>query len=126
MITYPSTHGVFEDEIVQLYEVVHDNGDPVYMDGANMQAPLTKTSPGRIGADVCHMNLHKTVCILYGGGGPGLGAIGVKAALHPLLPTHSVLDCAPDSSHSIGPVVAAPTLGVDPAHPMYVHVHDGL
>lgn len=108
MITYPSTHGVFEDDIVELCDVVHDAGGLVYMDGANMQAQLTKTSPGRIGADVCHLNLHKTFCIPHGGGGPGLGPIGVNAKLQPFLPTHPVLDNAPNSAHSIGPVAAAP------------------
>merc|ERR1719242_397579 len=107
MITYPSTHGVFEDNIIELIDCVHDNGGLVYMDGANLQAQLTKTSPGKIGADVCHLNLHKTFCIPHGGGGPGLGPIACNAKLKPFLPTHPVI---PTNSHAnaIGPVSAAP------------------
>ena len=76
MVTYPSTHGVFEESIVEICEMIHDAGGQVYMDGANMNAQVGLTSPGRIGADVCHLNLHKTFCIPHGGGGPGSGRSG--------------------------------------------------
>ena len=81
MVTYPSTHGVFEETIVDTCELIHARGGQVYMDGANMNAQVGLTSPGRIGADVCHLNLHKTFCIPHGGGGPGMGPIGVAAHL---------------------------------------------
>ncbi len=87
MVTYPSTHGVFEETIVKICELIHARGGQVYMDGANMNAQVGLTSPGRIGADVCHLNLHKTFCIPHGGGGPGMGPIGVAAHLVPFLPT---------------------------------------
>ncbi|MEP6673056.1 MAG: aminomethyl-transferring glycine dehydrogenase [Chthoniobacter sp.] len=86
MITYPSTHGVFEETVVEICESIHAHGGQVYMDGANMNAQVGLTSPGRIGADVCHLNLHKTFCIPHGGGGPGVGPIGVAAHLVPFLP----------------------------------------
>ena len=86
MVTYPSTHGVFEETIVEICELIHAHGGQVYMDGANMNAQVGLTSPGRIGADVCHLNLHKTFCIPHGGGGPGMGPIGVGAHLVPFLP----------------------------------------
>ena len=85
MVTYPSTHGVFEETIVEICEIIHARGGQVYMDGANMNAQVGLTSPGRIGADVCHLNLHKTFCIPHGGGGPGMGPIGVAAHLVPFL-----------------------------------------
>ncbi|MEL6191202.1 MAG: aminomethyl-transferring glycine dehydrogenase [Bacteroidota bacterium] len=88
MITYPSTHGVFEETIVEICELIHDNGGLVYMDGANMNAQVGLTSPGRIGADVCHLNLHKTFAIPHGGGGPGMGPICVNEKLLPFLPNH--------------------------------------
>lgn len=88
MITYPSTHGVYEKEIRRITEIVHDNGGQVYMDGANMNAQVGLTSPALIGADVCHLNLHKTFAIPHGGGGPGMGPIGVKKHLAPFLPGH--------------------------------------
>jgi glycine dehydrogenase len=88
MITYPSTHGVFEDEIKTICAVVHEHGGQVYMDGANMNAQVGLTSPASIGADVCHLNLHKTFAIPHGGGGPGMGPIGVAAHLAPYLPGH--------------------------------------
>ena len=91
MVTYPSTHGVFEDTIIDICERVHAAGGQVYMDGANMNAQVGLTSPGRIGADVCHLNLHKTFCIPHGGGGPGVGPIGVAAQLVPFLPGHAEL-----------------------------------
>ncbi|MDA8695774.1 aminomethyl-transferring glycine dehydrogenase [Flavobacteriales bacterium] len=89
MITYPSTHGVFEEHILEVTKVVHDNGGQIYMDGANMNAQVGLTSPGRIGADVCHLNLHKTFAIPHGGGGPGVGPIGVASHLVPFLPGHA-------------------------------------
>lgn len=91
MITYPSTHGVFEDAIKEVCEIIHENGGQVYMDGANMNAQVGLCSPGEIGADVCHLNLHKTFCIPHGGGGPGMGPIGVAKQLAPFLPDHPVI-----------------------------------
>ncbi len=88
MVTYPSTHGVFEASIKDICAIVHEHGGQVYMDGANMNAQVGLTSPGHIGADVCHLNLHKTFCIPHGGGGPGMGPIGVAAHLAPFLPGH--------------------------------------
>ena len=90
MITYPSTHGVFEESIKEICDIIHQNGGLVYMDGANMNAQVGLTSPAAIGADVCHLNLHKTFCIPHGGGGPGMGPIGVNKKLVPFLPNHSV------------------------------------
>jgi glycine dehydrogenase len=86
MVTYPSTHGVFEEAIQEICRIVHDHGGQVYMDGANMNAQVGLTRPGLIGADVCHLNLHKTFCIPHGGGGPGMGPIAVAAHLAPFLP----------------------------------------
>ncbi len=91
MVTYPSTHGVFEPEIREMMKIIHDNGGQVYMDGANMNAQVGLTSPGIIGADVCHLNLHKTFAIPHGGGGPGVGPIGVAKHLVPFLPSHPVV-----------------------------------
>jgi len=87
MLTYPSTHGVFESNVREYCEIIHFNGGQVYMDGANMNAQAGITSPGSIGADVCHLNLHKTFSIPHGGGGPGMGPIGVKSHLSPFLPS---------------------------------------
>jgi glycine dehydrogenase len=107
MITYPSTHGVFEAAIRDICAVIHDHGGQVYMDGANMNAQVGLTSPASIGADVCHLNLHKTFCIPHGGGGPGVGPIGVAAHLAPFLPNHPLrADAGPATG--IGPVSAAP------------------
>ncbi len=92
MITYPSTHGVFEATIKEICEIIHTNGGQVYMDGANMNAQVGLTSPGEIGADVCHLNLHKTFCIPHGGGGPGVGPIGVASHLVPFLPGHALVE----------------------------------
>ncbi len=86
MVTYPSTHGVFEEPIREICQIVHAHGGQVYMDGANMNAQVGLTSPATIGADVCHLNLHKTFCIPHGGGGPGVGPICVAAHLAPFLP----------------------------------------
>ena len=93
MVTYPSTHGVFEASIREICALIHDKGGKVYMDGANMNAQVGLTSPASIGADVCHLNLHKTFCIPHGGGGPGVGPIGVTADLAPFLPGHPLVDC---------------------------------
>jgi glycine dehydrogenase len=92
MVTYPSTHGVFEETIKDICKYIHECGGQVYMDGANMNAQVGLTSPGLIGADVCHLNLHKTFCIPHGGGGPGVGPIGVAKQLVPFLPGHRALD----------------------------------
>jgi glycine dehydrogenase len=105
MITYPSTHGVFEEHISEICEVVHGAGGQVYLDGANMNAQVGLSRPGDYGADVSHLNLHKTFCIPHGGGGPGMGPIGVKAHLKPFLPGHPVLD---GGGSAVGPVSAAP------------------
>jgi glycine dehydrogenase len=91
MITYPSTHGVFEEGILDITEMIHAHGGQIYMDGANMNAQVGLTSPGLIGADVCHLNLHKTFAIPHGGGGPGVGPIGVAEHLVPFLPGHEVI-----------------------------------
>ena len=106
MVTYPSTHGVFEEQIRDICKVVHDAGGQVYMDGANFNAQLGYTSPGEIGADVCHLNLHKTFCIPHGGGGPGMGPICVAKHLAQYLPGHSVV--ALGGEKAIGAVSAAP------------------
>ena len=116
MITYPSTHGVFEDEIRDICDTVHTFGGQVYMDGANMNAQVGLTSPATIGADVCHLNLHKTFAIPHGGGGPGMGPIGVAKHLAPFLPGHPLVEVNvrgagssdPAKSQAIPPVSAAP------------------
>jgi glycine dehydrogenase len=106
MITYPSTHGVFEDAIQTICTLVHDLGGQVYMDGANMNAQVGLTSPASIGADVCHLNLHKTFAIPHGGGGPGMGPIGVAKHLAPYLPSHPLIDVGGDEG--IPAIAAAP------------------
>jgi glycine cleavage system P protein (glycine dehydrogenase) len=106
MVTYPSTHGVFEEGIREICDVVHAAGGQVYMDGANMNAQVGLTRPGDIGADVCHLNLHKTFCIPHGGGGPGVGPIGVAAHLVPFLPGHPL--AGPGGASGVGAVSAAP------------------
>jgi glycine dehydrogenase len=108
MVTYPSTHGVFEESIREICALIHERGGQVYMDGANMNAQVGLTSPAAIGADVCHLNLHKTFCIPHGGGGPGVGPIGVAAHLAPFLPSHPMLAEAGPAATSHGPVSAAP------------------
>ena len=107
MVTYPSTHGVFEAGIQQICDIVHSHGGQVYMDGANLNAQVGLTSPARIGADVCHLNLHKTFCIPHGGGGPGVGPIGVAAHLAPHLPNHPMNPEAGPATGP-GPVSSAP------------------
>jgi len=106
MITYPSTHGVFEEHISEICDIVHDHGGQVYLDGANMNAQVGLSRPGDYGADVSHLNLHKTFCIPHGGGGPGMGPIGVKAHLAPFLPGHPAVDGT--KPQVVGPVSAAP------------------
>jgi len=106
MVTYPSTHGVFEESIIEINEVIHSHGGQVYMDGANMNAQVGLTNPGLIGADVCHLNLHKTFAIPHGGGGPGMGPIGVAKHLVPYLPGHSVVETG--GINNISAVSAAP------------------
>jgi len=107
MVTYPSTHGVFEEAIQEICQIIHDNGGQVYMDGANMNAQVGLCRPGDIGADVCHLNLHKTFAIPHGGGGPGMGPIGVAPHLVPFLPRHAVVPGV-GSEPGIGAVSAAP------------------
>lgn len=107
MVTYPSTHGVYEETIIEVCNIVHEHGGQVYMDGANMNAQVGVTSPGLIGSDVSHLNLHKTFCIPHGGGGPGMGPIGVKSHLAPFLPDHSVVTVGEDTKGN-GAVCAAP------------------
>src|SRR4029079_15057760 len=106
MVTYPSTHGVFEEEIRKICDIVHGHGGQVYMDGAHMNAQVGLCRPGDFGADVCHLNLHKTFCIPHGGGGPGMGPICVAAHLAPFLPRHPVI--ATGGKSGIGAVSAAP------------------
>jgi glycine dehydrogenase len=106
MVTYPSTHGVFEDSILEVCEIIHRNGGQVYMDGANLNAQVGVCRPGDFGADVCHLNLHKTFAIPHGGGGPGMGPIGVAEHLRPFLPGHPLAPCG--GEQAIGPVSAAP------------------
>ncbi len=106
MVTYPSTHGVFEESIKEICEIIHGNGGQVYMDGANLNAQVGLCRPAELGADVCHVNLHKTFCIPHGGGGPGMGPIGVASHLAKFLPTHPVV--ATGGEKGIGPVSAAP------------------
>ncbi len=108
MITYPSTHGVFESNIREVCDLIHQYGGQVYMDGANMNAQVGLTSPAKCGADVCHLNLHKTFCIPHGGGGPGMGPIGVAGQLAPFLPGHPVERPDTAGEFAIGPISAAP------------------
>lgn len=120
MVTYPSTHGVFEASIREVCRVIHEHGGQVYLDGANMNAQVGLGRPGDYGADVCHLNLHKTFCIPHGGGGPGVGPIGVAAHLAPFLPGHPIVPTG--GSQAIGPVSAAPwgSAGILPIPFMYI------
>ena len=124
MVTYPSTHGVFEEAIREICDIVHANGGQVYMDGANMNAMVGLVRPGEIGADVGHLNLHKTFCIPHGGGGPGMGPIGVAAHLAPFLPGHSVVDVGGSKG---GAVSAAPwgSASILPISYMYIQLMGG-
>src|SRR5207245_2749757 len=109
MVTYPSTHGVFEEGIREICDIVHAAGGQVYVDGANLNALVGLAAPGGFGADVSHLNLHKTFCIPHGGGGPGVGPVAVAAHLAPFLPGHRYLDMPADMPDlRIGPVSAAP------------------
>lgn len=121
MITYPSTHGVYEETVKEICDIVHEFGGQVYMDGANMNAQVGVTSPGLIGGDVSHLNLHKTFCIPHGGGGPGMGPIGVKKHLEPFLPNHQVVDTGNTTSGN-GAVSAAPwgSASILPISYMYI------
>jgi glycine dehydrogenase len=125
MVTYPSTHGVFEEGITEICRIVHENGGQVYMDGANMNAMVGLARPGDIGADVCHLNLHKTFCIPHGGGGPGMGPIGVAAHLAPFLPGHPIVPQA--GRTSLGAVSAAPwgSASILPISWVYIHMMGG-
>ena len=126
MVTYPSTHGVFEETIVELCALVHDSGGQVYVDGANLNALLGLARPGRFGADVSHLNLHKTFCIPHGGGGPGVGPVGVGEHLVPFLPNHPLLEAAgPDTG--VGPISAAPygSAGILPISFAYIAMMGG-
>ena len=108
MITYPSTYGIFEESVKEITNIVHQHGGQVYMDGANMNAQVGLTAPGLIGADVCHLNLHKTFSIPHGGGGPGMGPICVKQHLAPFLPGHVIFSDGKSTGHSVNAVSAAP------------------
>jgi glycine dehydrogenase len=125
MVTYPSTHGVFEEGIKEICAVVHSHGGFVYMDGANMNAQVGLCRPGDIGADVCHLNLHKTFCIPHGGGGPGMGPIGVVAELAPFLPGHPLVKTG--GAKAIGPISAAPwgSASILPISWMYIRMMGG-
>jgi len=129
MVTYPSTHGVFEEGITELCSMVHEAGGQVYVDGANLNALLGLAQPGRFGADVSHLNLHKTFCIPHGGGGPGVGPVAVGEHLAPYLPTHPLLE-ATDADTGIGPISAAPygSAGILPISYAYIAMMgaDGL
>lgn len=128
MVTYPSTHGVFESNIKDVCKLMHDNGGLVYMDGANMNAQVGLCSPGDIGADVCHLNLHKTFCIPHGGGGPGMGPIGVVERLAPFLPDHPLVKTGGEKS--VGTIASAPfsSASILPISWMYLNMMgpDGL
>ncbi len=122
MVTYPSTHGVFEESIREICDMVHSAGGQVYMDGANLNAQVGLCRPGDIGADVCHLNLHKTFCIPHGGGGPGMGPIGVAAHLAPFLPGHSIIKTG--GTQAIGEVSQAPwgSASILPISWMYIRM----
>ena len=126
MVTYPSTHGAYEDGISELCEIVHEHGGQVYVDGANLNALLGYAEPGEFGGDVSHLNLHKTFCIPHGGGGPGVGPVGVRAHLAPYLPSHPGHP-DPARREGIGPVSAAPygSAGILPISWAYVRMMGG-
>ncbi|HET9945755.1 MAG TPA: aminotransferase class V-fold PLP-dependent enzyme, partial [Actinomycetes bacterium] len=123
MVTYPSTHGVFEQDITELCALVHDAGGQVYVDGANLNALVGVARPGHFGADVSHLNLHKTFCIPHGGGGPGVGPVGVREHLAPYLPNHPLQPAAGPET-GVGPVSAAPwgSAGILPISWAYVRL----
>ena len=125
MVTYPSTHGVFEESITRICQLIHKHGGQVYMDGANFNAQLGVCKPGEFGPDVCHLNLHKTFCIPHGGGGPGMGPIAVKSHLAPFLPGHPLAECG--GAKAAGPVSAAPwgSASILPISMMYIWMMGG-
>ncbi len=125
MVTYPSTHGVFETAIAQICQIIHSHGGQVYMDGANLNAQVGLCRPGDFGADVCHLNLHKTFCIPHGGGGPGMGPIGVAAHLAPFLPSHPLVKVG--GAQGIGAIAAAPwgSTSILPISWMYIVMMGG-
>ncbi len=129
MVTYPSTHGVFEEAIGEICGLVHENGGQVYLDGANLNAMVGLAQPGKFGADVSHLNLHKTFCIPHGGGGPGVGPIGVRSHLAPFLPNHPLVAEAGPAT-GCGPISAAPwgSAGILPIPWAYIRMmgSDGL
>ena len=124
MVTYPSTHGVFEESIKEICKIIHDHGGQVYMDGANLNALVGIAKPGLFGPDVCHMNLHKTFCIPHGGGGPGMGPIGVNKHLEPFLPNHQVIKENSGPATGMGAVSAAPwgSASILPISWMYIRM----
>ncbi len=124
MVTYPSTHGVFEEGITKLCEMVHDAGGQVYVDGANLNALVAVAKPGKFGADVSHLNLHKTFCIPHGGGGPGVGPVAVRSHLAPYLPTHPLNDICGPKEKIVGPISGAPygSAGILPISWMYIRM----
>ena len=125
MVTYPSTHGVYEEQIREICAVVHEHGGQVYLDGANLNALVGVAQPGEFGADVSHLNLHKTFCIPHGGGGPGVGPIGVQAHLAPFLPNHPLRPEAGPADRYRSDQRRAVGIGRDPADPVGVHHDDG-
>jgi glycine dehydrogenase len=126
MVTYPSTHGAYEDSITELCRIVHDHGGQVYVDGANLNALLGFAKPGEFGGDVSHLNLHKTFCIPHGGGGPGVGPVAVRAHLAPYLPSHG-MHPQPEKREGIGPISAAPygSAGILPISWAYIRLMGG-
>ena len=126
MVTYPSTHGVFEEQIREICAVVHEHGGQVYLDGANLNALVGVARPGKFGADVSHLNLHKTFCIPHGGGGPGVGPIGVRAHLAPFLPNHP-LRAEAGPATGVGAISAAPwgSAGILPISWAYIAMMGG-
>lgn len=126
MVTYPSTHGAYEDSITELCRIVHDHGGQVYVDGANLNALLGFAKPGEFGGDVSHLNLHKTFCIPHGGGGPGVGPVAVRAHLAPYLPSHP-MHPEPEKRDGIGPISAAPygSAGILPISWAYIRLMGG-
>ena len=125
MVTYPSTHGAYEDAIKELCETVHAYGGQVYVDGANLNALLGYVKPGEFGGDVSHLNLHKTFCIPHGGGGPGVGPVGVRAHLAPYLPSHPMHPEPDRAGGGRAGQRGAVRLGGDPAHHLGLHRDDG-
>ncbi|HET6937579.1 MAG TPA: glycine dehydrogenase (aminomethyl-transferring), partial [Nocardioides sp.] len=126
MVTYPSTHGAYEDTITELCSIVHDHGGQVYVDGANLNALLGFAKPGEFGGDVSHLNLHKTFCIPHGGGGPGVGPVAVREHLAPYLPSHG-MHPQPEKREGIGPISAAPygSAGILPISWAYIRLMGG-